>query len=155
MLFSIFDLRRGLFFSRFCLCSQSGTRFVFRESSFLNSKIHSFMAFKPGGGEKSSERKAAFSPPPGPPPLFWPRLSCKKMPAAFSTNWAVSPTSKNELGEASLFPRRHLYPNKNQSKAKKPNRNQMPSGICTAKRRWGSKGLGPLPRVSKPCGNEI
>ena len=52
--------------------------------------------------------------------------------------------------------------------SKKPNTNQMPSGICTAKRRWGSKGLGPrgrgrgriatpwpLPRVSKPCGNGI
>ena len=43
------------------------------------------MVLRPGDGEKSSERKAAFSPSPGPLPLFWPRLSGKKMPAAFST----------------------------------------------------------------------
>ena len=57
------------------------------------------MVLKPGGGEKSSERKAAFSPPPGPPPLFWPRLICKKMPTAFSTNWAASRKEECEVGE--------------------------------------------------------
>ena len=124
-----------LFFSHFCLCGQSGTRFVFRESSFLNSKIHSFMAFKPGGGEKSSERKAAFSPPPGPPPLFWPRLSCKKMPAAFSTNWAVTRKRECASGVEFLLAKKKFCPTHFLSLATRPNTNQMPSGICTAKRR--------------------
>ena len=114
--------------------------------SFPNSQFHSLMAFKPGGGKKSSERKAAFSPPPGPPPLFWPRLSCKKMPQAFSTNWDVSLTKESELGKASLFPKKYLRPTQNLFSATRPNTNQMPSGICTAKRRWGSKGLGPRGR---------
>ena len=148
MLFSIFDLRRGLFFSRFCLCCQRGTRFVIRFTSFLNSKFHSFMAFKPGGGEKSSERKAAFSPPPGPPPLFWPRLSCKKMPAAFSTNWAVTRKRECASGVEFLLAKKKFCLTHFLSLATRPNRNQMPSGICTAKRRlWvdgdGAPGKGP------------
>ena len=74
----------------------------------ISLKLCSFMILKPGGGEKSSERKAAFSPPPGPPPLFWPRLSCKKMPAAFSTNWAASPTKESELG-VNYFWRKSIF----------------------------------------------
>ena len=58
---------------------------VRNSSSLFRLKIHSYMVLRPGDGEKSSERKAAFSPSPGPLPLFWPRLSGKKMPAAFST----------------------------------------------------------------------
>ena len=109
-------------------------------------RFHSRKVLKPGGGEKSSERKAVFSPPPGPPPLFWPRLSCKKMPAAFSTNWAVSREKRMCVGDEFLLVNKKLRPIQNLVFAKKPNTNQMPSGICTSKRRWGSKGLGPRGR---------
>ena len=109
---------------------------------FLNSKFHSFMAFKPGGGEKSSERKAAFSPPPGPPPLFWPRLSCKKMPAAFSTNWAVSPTREYELGEKFLLAKKKLRPTHNFSSTTHPNTNRSPPGLRTYKKRLWVDGDG-------------
>ena len=92
---------------------------------------------------------------------------CEALPG-FDSYWAVSPTRENELGEKSLLAKNYLRPTQNYSRAKKPNTNQMPSGICTAKRRCGSKGLGPrgrgrgriatpwpLPRVSKPCKNQF
>ena len=93
------------------------------------------MAFRPGGGEKSSERKAAFSPPPGPPPLFWPRLSCKKMPAAFSTNWAASPKREYELGEEFLLVKKKLRPTHFLFWATQPYRNRSPAGLRTYRRR--------------------
>ena len=142
-----FLLKKTDLFGIFFFSLTFGLDFLLRRQqiSVLNSitiKIRSFMAFKPGGGEKSSERKAAFSPPPGPPPLFWPRLSCKKMPAAFSTNWASSRKEEYELGEEINLSTKNTCPTQNLSSAAQPSRNRSPEGLRTYRRRLWVDGDG-------------
>ena len=94
----------------------------------------------PGGGKKG----VAIRPYPSPGPLpFIPNAfyMCEAL-TGFDSYWAVSPTRENELGEKSLLAKNYLRPTQNYSRAKKPNTNQMPSGICTAKRRLWVEGVG-------------
>ena len=90
--------------------------------------------------------KAAFSPPPGPPPLFWPRLSCKKMPAAFSANWAASPPREDELGEASFFRRKIFAQFKIIQERRSPIQIEARQGFAHIKGVCGWMGMGPRGR---------
>ena len=99
--------------------------------------IYSFstyiFAILSGGGKKGVAIRPY--PSPGPPP-FIPNafIKCGTLTGSDSC-WAVSQTKEIELGEEFLLAKKKLRPIQNHSRAKKPNTNQMPSGICTAKRR--------------------
>ncbi len=90
-------------------------------------------AILPGGGKKGVAIRPY--PSPGPPPFIPNAFYMCEALTGFDSCWASSPTRKSELGKASLFPKKYLHPTQNLFSATRPNRNQMPSGICTARRR--------------------
>ena len=63
------------------------------------------------------------------------------MPAAFSTNWAVTRKRECASGVEFLLAKMKFCPTHFLSLATQPNTNQMPSGICTAKRRLWVDGV--------------
>ena len=81
-------------------------------------------------------------PAPGPPP-FIPNafLMCEAL-TGFDSCWAASKTKESELGEEFLLTKKKLRPIQILLSATRPNTNQMPSGICTAKRRLWVDGDG-------------
>ena len=113
--------------------------FSFSRIPFLSFYNYIF-AILSGGGKKGVAIRPY--PSPGPPP-FIPNafIKCGTLTGSDSC-WAASPRKESELGKVSSSPKKYLRPTQNDSNAKKPNTNQMPTGICTAKRRLWVDGDG-------------
>ena len=95
---------------------------------YLNSTFISHTTI-PGGGKKGVAIRPY--PSPGPPP-FIPNafLKCEAL-TGFDSYWAVSRKKEIELDKKLSLAKKSLHPKQHQSRAKKPNTNQMPSGIKT------------------------
>ena len=117
------------------------------ESGFLFRLISIFPWFRdPGAGKRAQSGRPHFPRPRGPHPFFWPRLSCKKMPAAFSANWAASPPREDELGEASFFRRKIFAQFKIIQERRSPIQIEARQGFAHIKGVCGWMGMGPRGR---------
>ncbi len=134
---------------------RSGRSFEVFSISFVFSNVHGtyicvsrsllfyynfIFAIFSGGGKKGVAIRPY--PSPGSPP-FIPNAfyMCGTLTGSDSC-WAASQTKESKLGEEFLLAEKYRCPTQNLPSAARPNTNQMPSGICTAKRRLWVEGDG-------------